>query len=179
MKSILLIIICCVTLNAFGQKDTLTAFEKYSKSDDFKQLQKRVRDKEIEDSINDIPNVEAKSRTAAYLKECDIQNKKTEAWLKKSQSDNNDYDKRMERKYGKPAVAKVSKGQVWVGITDELCLYGLTEPNSRKTTYTKEGKTDIWIYQGQANGCVGSGCPDLDYIITFRNHKAIAITTGD
>jgi hypothetical protein len=83
----------------------------------------------------------------------------------------------LKTKYGLNSMKKVRNGSVWVGITDELCLFGLTEPNSIKTTYTKNGKTEVWIYQGQANGCVGD-CPDLDYVITFKNHVAIAITTG-
>ncbi len=97
----------------------------------------------------------------------------------KSNKENEAYIRKMEKKYGKTAIKKVQDGKVWLGITDELCLYGLTEPNAIKNTYTKGAKTVTWIYQGQANGCIGYGCPYLDYVITFQDHKAIAITTAD
>ena len=85
----------------------------------------------------------------------------------------------LKKKYGLAAMKKVSDGNAWIGMTDELCRYGLSLPNERKNTYTKAGKTEVWIYQGIADGCAGSGCPYLDYIITFKDHKAIAMTTGD
>ena len=83
------------------------------------------------------------------------------------------------KEFGAKAAKRMMNNEVWIGMTDKICLREFTDPNRRKTTYTKEGKTEIWYYQGQAAGCVGSGCPYLDYVITFKDHKAIAITTSE
>jgi hypothetical protein len=150
MKQVLFILCCMLAFGANGQLADATEQAK-------------------QDSIRD----------DKHKKACAEQDADVKKMLAKAEKENAVYKRKLENRYGKSAVEKVSNAKVWLGMSDELCLYGLTEPNRRKTTYTKEGKTEVWVYQGQAEGCVGYGCPYLDYVITFKDHKAIAITTSD
>lgn len=86
--------------------------------------------------------------------------------------------KEFTKSYGAKAAKRMMNNEVWIGMSDKMCLDEFTAPNRKKSTYTKSGKAEIWYYQGKAAGCIGD-CPYLDYVITFENHLAVAITTSD
>ncbi len=158
MKKLMLIIMCLVALNSDGQYyDSKEQYLKERNSPD----SLHARWKWKQDSINAPWN----NRVHEMVKKQNAEEDRRHALLMKNPDYKRDYN-------------RAKKGEIWIGMRDDLCIEALTTPNSRKTTYTKGGKTEVWIYQGQADGCIGD-CPYLDYIITFKNHKIIAITTGD
>jgi len=77
------------------------------------------------------------------------------------------YPGKMIKKYGKAAYDNAVAGKIWIGMPDELCVRSLGTPNRSETNYTNRGTSETWIYNGR------------DYVITFKNHKAIAITTNE
>ncbi len=86
--------------------------------------------------------------------------------------------KELTKKYGAVAAKKILAEKLWVGMTDKMLIEELTDPNNVYKNHTKSGTTDTWIYKGTAPGCIGGGCPYLDYQITIQNHKVIAIAEG-
>lgn len=88
------------------------------------------------------------------------------------------YRQELVKKYGAQNAARIMANKVWIGMTDEMCLASLTEPNNVAVNYTAAGKTEIWIYRGVAKGCIGADCPWLNLNITFKDHKATSIVEG-
>ena len=174
MKNVMLIIACLMAINVQGQIDS----SKIITPED-RQLASNCIPRPH--NINDKrPEAIAWYKVASYTYDSTrtAENNRIGKITKDGEKGNANYERNMIKKYGKEAYDKAIAGKVWIGIPDELCLRSLNTPNRVKKNHTSNNITETWIYQGKADGCIGD-CPYLDYVITFKNHKAISISEGE
>ncbi len=77
-------------------------------------------------------------------------------------------DAALKKKYGVAAFSKAAKGEIWVGMTEELCLRAVGEYHQKRRVTTKTGVTEEW-YE------FWNGAGPLARKITFHNHVIVAI----
>ena len=55
-------------------------------------------------------------------------------------------EKERIKKYGKVVYAKLEKGLIWIGMTDEMALISLGWPKTTNRTVTSYGTREQWVY---------------------------------
>jgi len=74
---------------------------------------------------------------------------KEENKLKKANKQYADIETKNIKKYGKIIYAKLKKGMVWLGMTDDMMIIALGNPDDINRTVGSWGVHEQWVYNGE------------------------------
>jgi len=166
MKQLILFIACLISLNANGQAYVNGIEYKQGESKESFQKRKHAADSAIYEEARQ-----------AYWK-THTNTTGEDEWIKRytdqKESENAEKAsyaqtvKELTPKYGASVAKRIAKGQVWIGMTDQMCELSLGRADDVKNTYTDKGKIERWYYSNAISSISGS--------LAFKNHKLIAIS---
>ena len=92
-------------------------------------------------------------KTSEFVKikrqqELELERLKDERRIKEEDAEYAKIEKVNLKKYGKAVYERLKKGYYWIGMTDEMALISLGNPNSNNRSVGSWGVHEQWVYKG-------------------------------